>query len=110
MERIPRDRMQGDSECARMCFGVYKTQPENAELARMFDNFECDLCGQDVKNCRLVCHCPDCDEVYCQQCAREIPQNPKEWRESRSRRSFKRTSCIGSTIPEKATWRNWMRN
>lgn len=78
MERVPRDRSQGDSECARMSFGVYKTQPENAELARMFESFECDLCGQDGNYCRLVYHCPDCDEVYCQQCAREIPQNPRQ--------------------------------
>ena len=78
MERVPRDRSQGDAECARMSFGVYKTQPENAELARMFESFECDMCGQPVNNCRMVYHCHDCDEVYCQQCVREIPQNPRQ--------------------------------
>ena len=78
MERVPRDKWASDEECARMSLGVFKTNCQNAEMARAFDGFECDSSRQKGKNCRFVYHCSDCDEVYCQQCAREIPQKPRQ--------------------------------
>ena len=47
-------------------------------MAEAFKSYFCDWCGQIVTNCQLVYHCNDCDECFCQQCAKLIPQKPKK--------------------------------
>ena len=59
---------------------VYKTDcsKSNPSMAEAFKTYHCDWCGQIVSLSRLVYHCGECEETFCGDCAKLIPQKPKK--------------------------------
>ena len=78
MERVKRNPLDGDEECARMCFGVYRTNAETKDLSEIIRELYCGDCGQPVTNCLYVYHCFERGEAYCADGAKAIPDNPQQ--------------------------------
>ena len=77
MEHLKRDRSLGDAECARMCFGAYRTNSKKRAVFDWIHEMVCDDCGQNATNCEFVSHCMKCKETYYQDCAKPIPDRPQ---------------------------------
>ena len=79
MENVKRNKDESDEGQARMSFPVYKTNSQsNPSMAEAFKDYFCDWCGQVVTVSRLVYYCGECEECFCGDCTKLIPQKPKK--------------------------------
>ena len=78
MENVKRDKNESDEGQARMSLPVYKTNNPSQSLVEAFKDYFCDWCGQVVTVSRLVYYCSECEECFCGDCSKLIPQKPKK--------------------------------